>query len=354
MLRQISQPKCLPVSLEQARKHLSVDSSDRSNDVLINLLIESATADSQMKTGRVWVQTDWEWKPDIITVNHEIAFPIVPVAAVKLYDLDEEFLEPPVPDNPDGPENPDTPPETRAAQADEKEYTDLSDEYLDINYPSPDPMGLPAIGSIIPKKTFPDNYQLVLTVGYPVEEHEEVVEQYDNPVVVKEKTGYSEGLIRIVFNRPVSGQIYISNFELRINNQIITLVDAYFKDGAVELQYDEMSAMVGNGDTVTLSFFEGEIYDQFQNFVQEIVQMPLPNILMVPSEFFEKPDPVPCRNVYESLAPSPVKNWILTRVGSLYSQRTEIALRAGKSNDAMFPEQFINNLLNPYRVRFIG
>lgn len=358
MLRQVTKPKCMPVSLAQARKHLSVDSSDRSNDILIEMLIESATADSQMKTGRVWVESDWDWIPEIIEVNSEIKFPIVPVVKVKLYDLDEEFPEPEEPENPD-PAFPDYPDEFQKNKrkskkdTDEKEYTDIAEEYLEIDYPSPDPLGLPVTGSVVPKKAFPLNFRLVLTVGYPVNETEEVIEQYDNPVLVKDKTSYGDNKIRLVFNRPVQGDISVQNFELRINGLRVFLEDAYFKDACVELQFDPMQVeSYGNGDKASISFFEGAIYDQFNNFVQPIVEALLPMVQIVPDNFFNTPDPLPTQTVYESLSPSPVKNWILTRVGTLYTQRTEIALRAGKSNDALFKDEFINNLLDPYRVRF--
>lgn len=363
MLQQISEPKCLPISLVQARKHLAVDSSDRSNDILIDLLIQSATADSQMKTGRQWVECDWQWIPDLVSVNSEIQFPLVPVTAVKLYDLDENFEDPEDPDQPDDPE-PDLPEEEEQARRkrrlvklddEQPEYTNLADEYLIINYPSPDPLGTPSIGSVIPLKEFPKNYQLILTVGYPTKEYEEVAEQFDNPVLVKDKTSYGDQIIRLVFNRPVQGNIYPENFEVRINGERKIVNSAYFVDECIELSFNggEDPAYV-DGDKVAVSFFEGAIYDEFQNFVQPIVNMQLPDVQIVTPEYFNTPDPLPLETVYESLAPSPIKNWILVRVGTLYTQRTEIALRAGKSNDVMFPNEFINNLLDPYRVRFFG
>lgn len=400
MLRQVSQPKCYPISLAQARKHLAVDSSDRSNDSLINLLIESATADSEMKTGRKWVECDWEWQPCTVSPNYEVEFPIVPVKKVALYDLDEfsrddEPVEPENPEEPDIPEPPeieepeestkrkrikrDNEEEDNGNSEDDTppEYTDIANEYIKVNYPSPEPLGSPQIGSMVPLKEFPKNYRLVLTVGYPVKAEIETAEQFDNPVLVPEKTGYSDSLIRLVFNRPVQGNININNFEIRFDGEILTLVNAYFRDGCVELQYtmpdtpppmepeepDEGGENEDNtpeiqglpeGAKVTVSFFEGAIYDEFQNFVQPIVETQLPEVMIISPEYFELPEPIPKQEVYESLAPSPIKNWILTRVGSLYSQRTEIALRAGKSNDAMFPNEFINNLLNPYIVRFLG
>lgn len=361
MLRQISQPKCFPVSLAQARKHLAVDSSDRSNDSLIELLIEAATADSQMKTGRVWVEQDWEWVPDLVSVNYEIDFPIVPVVKAKLYDLtqdsggDEDNGESGEPENPDVDWARSRSMKKGASReedsGDTPQYDDVAEQYFTAKYPSADPLGSPLIGSIVPIQNFPEKYQLVLTVGYHVKVQNEVVEQYDNPVLVRDKTGYSNEKMRLVFNRPVQGNIYVSNFEFRVNGEMQNLNEAYFTDGCVELSYDPPKW--GNGDEATISFYGGAIYDDFQNFVQPITNAKLPPVQFVQEEFFDLPEPLPTREVYESLAPSPIKNWILTRVGSLYSQRTEIALRAGKSNDAMFPDEFINNLLNPYRVRFL-
>lgn len=430
MLRQITQPKCKPISLDQARKHLAVDASDRSNDTLIELLIEAATADSQMKTGRVWVECDWEWKPETVATGVSLDFPLVPVVGVKLYDLSRPIIEDTEPDDPT--EAPELPPEGDNGDGDtgsgdtdnnapeakrgpargkrrreagieppapapvEPEYEEVSAEYVKIEYPSLEPIGYPAIGSMTPLQAFPDKYRLVLTVGYPTTVHTEDVEQFDNPELIAANTGYTDNLIWLVFNRPVKGEISIANFEVRKKapapvepepdpeeppavdpdpgesayadadsgdteeppveppqeDEIIQLEDAYFQDGAVVLQYPQ--GALSEGDTIHLSFFEGAIYDDFENFVQPIIFAELPPVAFGDEADFPLPEPVPETEVYESLAPAPIKNWILTRVGSLYSQRTEIALRAGKSNDAMFPDQFINNLLDPYRVRFMG
>lgn len=448
MLKQITKPKCLPVSLDQARKHLSVDTSDRTNDTLIEMLIESATSDSQMKTGRIWVESEWEWEPELVATGEFLDFPIVPVVGVKLYDMtppeEKEPETPPVEggetgDSGDGDTdsggggtdggNTDEPAtvdarraaaiararQMRAGEAPdpvpaepetpaEPEYPEVSGEYLKILYPSLDPMGYPAIGGMTPLQELPEQYRLVLTVGYPVEARLEDEELFDNPTLVPDKTGFADGTIRLVFSCPVDGVISPANFELRkkagaaepapdtppaeggdtpiettaegdageeatppapeeteddsIDNPaigdptdvIIPVAEAYFIDGAVELQYD--AGALAEGDQLELSFFEGDIRDKFDNFVQPIAMMMLPPVAFTAVEDFALPEPVPQIEKYESMTPSPIKNWILTRVGSLYSQRTEIALRAGKSNDAMFPDEFINNLLNPYKVSF--
>lgn len=423
MLKQITPPKCLPVSLYQARKHLEIDTSDRSNDILIELLIESATADSQMKTGRVWVDSEWEWRPDVVALNSVIHFPLVPVTEVILYDLDE-FNEPEIPTepiNPDEPEPPidsenpieptepapenpvrkaryrisddtgtDTPmPPDEPINPDEPieplppQFTNIISDYAVITYPSLIPLGEPSVGNIVFYKDLPKNYKLTLKVGYGVVVREDVVEQFDDPVLVMKQVQFSQDKIKLNFTRAVTGSVYITNFEVRkrvkivepepmppdiepepsnpetspdvysdqYEDVIVSLLDAKVENGYVILEFP--FGEIFDGDSITISFFEGALCDQFSNFVQPIINARLPKVTFVLEEEFTLPDPVPVDDVFESLAPSPIKNWILTRVGSLYTQRTEIALRAGKSNDAMFPSQFIDNLLNPYKVRFL-
>lgn len=418
MLKQITPPRCLPVSLYQARKHLEIDTSDRSNDILIELLIESATADSQMKTGRVWVESEWEWKPEVIALNKVINFPLVPVTDVVLYDLDE-FNVPDNPDIPINPENPDRPikpiePETPnpenpisrikkrggkeadAINPDEPiipgnpddpieplppQFTNIIADYADVSCPSLIPLGEPSVGYIVFYKDLPKNYQMILKVGYGVQAHEDVVEQFDDPVLMPDQVQFSQDKIKLNFTRAVMGSIYVSNFEVRkrvkivdsdpvepplnpdmpdvrpearsesYEDIIVTLLDARIENGYVMLEFP--FGDIEQGDQLAISFFEGALCDQFSNFVQPIINARLPKVVFVLEEEFITPDPIPMQEVLESLAPSPIKNWILTRVGSLYTQRTEIALRAGKSNDAIFPSQFIDNLLNPYKVRFL-
>ena len=317
---------CYPVTLVEARRHLAVDASDRSNDALIDMLIASATADAESKTGRVWVESEWEWIPDSVGLGEPIEFPLVPVTKVAIYDLDE-------------------------AVEDGQPRTDISGDVVDVIYPSPEPQGSPLIGSLLPIAAFPERHQIILTVGYPVEKKEKDVEQFDSPVLVLERTSYADGVIRLVFNRPVTGKAVKENFVLEQDGRNIALEGVGYRDGSVELIV--AAGELREGSPVKVTFYEGEIYDVFYNFVQPFPGVELPTVAFVSQEDFMAPDPVPVEYEYASLAPAPVKNWILTRVGSLYSQRTEIALRAGKSNDAMFPDEFINNLLNPYKVRFV-
>jgi hypothetical protein len=51
-----------------------------------------------------------------------------------------------------------------------------------------------------------------------------------------------------------------------------------------------------------------------------------------------------------STVPSIVKSWMLVRISTLYQQRSEIAIQAGKTSNAFFPRPFINGMLDAYTV----
>lgn len=319
---------CYPITLTEARKHLAVDASDRSNDTLIEMLIASASHDAEMKTGRVWVHSKWEWKlSEDYVLNEAIEFPTVPVSVVELYDLDEELEE-------------------------GAEPTDLSSEYLSVTYPSPEPQGMPYIGYIIVLKTLPVNYKMILTAGYPVTTYESLVEKFDEPTLVLDATQYTPTSIHLVFERPVSGEVEPSNFTIRDADVELPISSVSFNEGALDIVFEE--GVLTENMVLKMDFIEGTIADAFDNYVQPMFDVQLPTVSFIEDgEELNKPEPDEVKvDSYESHTPAPVKNWILTRVGSLYSQRTEIALRAGKSNDALFPDKFINNLLSPYKVRF--
>ena len=128
-LRKIEAAPCWPITLEEARRHLAIDASTRDEDSLIDMLIQSASTDAEMKTGRVLVKSRWEWEPDSIVVGEKLEFPTCPVVDVKIYDLDEESEEP----------------------------TDISSKVCKIVYPSPEPQGNPMLGWLLPIADFPQN-----------------------------------------------------------------------------------------------------------------------------------------------------------------------------------------------------
>lgn len=319
-LRKIEAAPCWPITIDEARRHLAVDASTRDEDALIDMLIQSASTDAEMKTGRVFVKSKWVWEPDNIVVGEKLEFPTCPVVDVKIYDLDEKSEDP----------------------------TDISSKVCKIVYPSPEPQGNPMLGWLLPIADFPQNHRIELTVGYDFEEREEPVEQKDSPILVVQNTRYAPGKIHLVFNRSVSGSVQPSDFTVKLNGEQAPVEACILDKGGVTLVVPSLE----ESQAVELSFLSGFLYDQFQNYVQPIVNVGLPVVSLGAEEGFLEPESVPTQVVYMSLCPTPVKQWILVRTGTLYCQRSEIALRAGKSNDALFPNGFINNLLDPYRTRF--
>lgn len=326
MLRLVEKAKCLPVTLTEARKHLSVDSTDRSNDQLLEMLIAAAANDAEMRTGRVFVSSKWEWKPEKLTANMIVEFPLVPVLKVEIFDLNEVLEE-------------------------GESYTDISGEVVSVSYPSPEPQGEPLRGSLLPLGGFPENYKMILTVGYPVDEIVSEIEQNEAPELKPEDTRYTETKISLVFERLVQGEILPENFSITQNGNVISVDSAKVDQGRVELGFEE--GILEESATLEMSFIDGEIYDSFSNFVQPIMNQELPAIVFGDESDFVTPTPNPTETVYESQTPKAVKSWILTRVGTLYNQRSELALRVGASTNAMFPDQFIDYLLYPYKVRFV-
>lgn len=356
-LRKLKSAPCWPITVDEARRHLAVDASTRNEDALIDMLIQSASNDAEMKTRRILVESTWLWEPDEIAVGVKLEFPACPVTKVRIYDLDEELEE-------------------------GQEPTDISADVCKIQYPSPEPQGTPMVGWLLPLVEFPARCHIELTVGYPYIETVTPIEQKDSPVLLPEQTSYTTDKLHLVFNRPVRGGATKENFTLVVNGESRDILAVEFEKGGVTLicakpvsepepdyegpvpppetgtapEEPTEPVKIGTefvaGDTVVLTFKEGIIEDEFYNFVQPILEAALPQVVIATEDDFVEPEPVPADATYESLCPTPVKQWLLVRVGTLYSQRSEIALRAGKSNDALFPDGFINNLLAPYRVEF--
>lgn len=319
-LIKIESAPCWPITLEEARRHLAIDSSTRDEDSLIEMLIQSASTDAEMKTGRIFVKSKWVWNPDTIVVGEKIDFPTCPVTEVKIFDTGSK----------------------------DEEQKDIASSLCDIMYPSPEPQGSPMLGWILPISEFPEKFRIELTVGYPYEEREEIIEQKDAPTLVVSSTKYTSNKIHIVFNREVTGDIDPSNFSLILEGSPSVIESCYFEKGGVTLSVPSLN----EGVSPILTFTSGFIYDQFNNYVQPILGEELPPVIIETEENFIEPSKPQSSVSYISLCPTPIKQWILVRTGTLYCQRSEIALRAGKSNDALFPDGFINNLLAPYRTRF--
>ena len=329
LLKLIEQAKCLPVSLEEARKQVRVDSSNSSVNTLIMALTRAASDSSSSYTGRVWVEEKWQWEPDDIElfVGGEIPleFPICPVTSIAVYDLDEVITV-------------------------GGEYTDISSTVVSVKYPSLEPKGSPLFGSLLPLSGFPTNFQIVLTVGYPVTETTTAVEQVDSPTLVVDSTRYSTTKIVLVFNRPVQGAVVPSNFTVKQDGLDIVPESVAFNAGRVELTF-AADTLVANS-AITVSFIEGSIYDAFDNYVEPITNVDLPVVAFVEETSFVTPAPVPTTTTYTSTTPEAVKTAILMQLAFLYTQGTGSALKTGASVDKNYTDQVAKSLLAPYRVSF--
>lgn len=207
-LRKIESAPCWPITLDEARRHLAIDASTREEDSLIDMLIQSASADAEMKTGRVFVKSTWVWEPDNFVVGDKLEFPTCPVTAVRIYDKDDESDEP----------------------------IDISGRVCDIVYPSPEPQGNPMLGWLLPNEDFPKSPRIELTVGYDFEEKENPVEQKDSPVLIVQDTRYASEKIHLVFNRPVSGSVQPSDFTVVLSGEVASVEACIIeKDGVTDL-----------------------------------------------------------------------------------------------------------------------
>src|SRR5574344_1569898 len=142
-----------------------------------------------------------------LTVGELIPFPVTPVTQVVIHDLDEE-----VPEN--------------------GAFTDISGALVSCVFPSPEPQGSPLIGSLLPISEFPAHYEMLLTIGYPVQETTTPVEQFDVPTLVPVKTGYTGSKIHLVFSRPVTGVAIPDNFTLTVAGEIKAASSVEFSKGS--------------------------------------------------------------------------------------------------------------------------
>ena len=325
MLKIIEKAKCLPVTLKEARDQLSVDASNSSMDALINGLIVASSANAETMTGRVLVESKWQWNPEAIVEGISIPFPTAPVTGVEVYNLDETISV-------------------------GGEYTDISGDVVTVNYPSLEPQGEPLKGSLLPLSGFPSNYKIVLTVGYPVTETTTKVTQTTAPTLVVASTKYTSTKMSLVLDRPVTGTATVSNFTVSQNDIEIVPTSLAYTDGRVDFTFDATTLV--EGGTIKLSFIEGEIYDEFENFVEPISNITLPTVAFGTESDFVTPTPVPTQATYTGNTPEAIKTAILMRIGFLYTQRTGSALKTGQNINMNFSDDVVRMLLNPYRVEF--
>lgn len=308
-------PKCYPVSVEEVKQHLRLSTTTEEEDFYIENLISSATSHAQQKTGRVFVDSEWSWTPSEKEMYGAAApLPVVPVTSVEVFDGDGQSVSPDL-------------------------YT--------VEYPALSPQGNPLIGTLSPLSGFPENAKIVLRAGYPVEEKTEKIVVNDAPRLAQDKFGFTDSSVTIVFNRPVIGYAKPDDFKICDAQGNSILVDAVLvKDGVVYVQVKPLSLSAGM--ELTVNYAGGFIHDEFNNYVdaQSVKLAPIPEI----PKLHIAPDPVPTQVVFISKCPHALKQWIMVRVGTLFQQRSEIAFRAGKPSDTIFPRSFIDSILDIFKI----
>lgn len=308
-------PKCYPVSVEEVKQHLRLNTTTAEEDFYIENLIASATTHAEQKTGRVFVDSEWSWTPSEKEMNGSaVPLPVVPVTSVEVFDSSGHSISPDL-------------------------YT--------VEYPALSPQGNPLIGSLSPLSGFPENPKIILRAGYKVEEKIEKIVTNESPRIDRDKVGVTESSITIVFNRPIMGDAKPDDFQIYdVNGNTFPVLAVFIKDGVVEVQV--MEASISIGMNIIVNYAGGFLHDEFHNYV-DAQSINLPPITEIP-KLHIAPDAIPTQKVFVSNCPHPLKQWIMVRTGTLFQQRSEIALRAGKSNDALFPNNFIDNILDTFKI----
>ena len=86
-------PKCYPVSVEEVKQHLRLNTTTAEEDFYIENLIASATTHAEQKTGRVFVDSEWSWTPSEKEMNGSaVPLPVVPVTSVEVFDSSLSLL----------------------------------------------------------------------------------------------------------------------------------------------------------------------------------------------------------------------------------------------------------------------
>lgn len=323
---QIEEPIVEPILLEEAKNHLRLSPDFTDDDILISTLIKGVRAEAEAKTGgRVFPETLWEWIPEggiPGIANTEI--PVSPVCEIAgIYDLDKL--------DDDG--NPELIPESM---------------YI-FRKSSLAPNGRPMFATITPvhDEGFA-NVKVVVKAGWPNRSEIRYKRYEGSPVLESGKTTYTHNSITLQFDRPVSGEITPKSFHVEVDGEYWDVFDANCINGRVQVLFDSGLELF-EGSHIMLSYQAGFLKDEDDNYVAPIHREMLPVI----AEFTEEHEPFVEKQqetIYVSSVPNIVKSWMLVRIATLYQQRSEIAIQAGKTSNSFFPRDFVGGLLDSYRL----
>ena len=310
---ELNEPIVEPVTLEEAKNHLRLSKDFTDDDDLLKTLITMARMDAEAKTGgRVFPAREWEWIPDeMLRAGVEYEVPMSPALSIKVFSKDE---------------------------------TEIPSENYKFVKSSLAPHGAPMFAKIIPTVDM-EGVRVVVEAGWP-NKTTKVNRVFLTPPKFKpEYTVYTENSITIQFDRAVTGEANSRSFTVLVDGDFVDIYDVDIDSGKVIIY---LNSTIAEDTTIELSYVSGFLKDKDDNYVMPIMKEVLP-----PVDFEIPPVALPAvakDDLTISTVPSIVKSWMLVRIATLYQQRSEIAIQAGKTSNAFFPRPFINGMLDAYTV----
>ena len=311
---ELSEPIVEPVMLEEAKNHLRLSRDFTDDDGLIKTLITMARMDAEAKTGgRVFPAREWEWVPDgTMSAGETYEIPVSPALNIKVFNRE------------DGTEIP------------SKDYRFVKSSLA--------PHGAPLFAKLTPLVDL-ENVRFVIDAEWPNKSEERDVVYSTPPKFLPDNTVYTENSITIHFDRAVTGEIDSRSFTVIVDGDYVDIYDVDTDFGKVTIH---INSTLMEDAKIEFSYTSGFLKDKDDNYVMPIMKEVLPPVV------FGKTSPdIPAtmkETISVSTVPAIVKSWILVRVSTLYQQRSEIAIQAGKTSNAFFPRPFINGMLDAYTI----
>lgn len=304
-----SPPVAEPVTLSEVKIHLNVSPNYTDEDALLSQLIQSARMEAENILQRILVESEWTWEPETPASR----IPITPVTRiVSVHDIDDPLKV-----------------------VDETQYTFKPSSLV--------PQGNPLYGEFT---TSILHCRVNFMAGWGNTATETVVPATTPPPFIPADTQFTSNAITLSFGREIQGTVQPDNITVTKAGVAIPCTTAAVVAGRLQVEF--AAGAIAAGDTLTVSYVSGMLKDMFGNYVAEVLNVDLP---LADFSFTPLPlTPPDVRVAYTSTVPSSIKNWMLLRIGTLFQQRSEIALRAGQANNALFPRSMANGLLDPYLI----
>ena len=311
---ELSEPVVEPVTLEEAKNHLRLSRDFTDDDELIKTLITMARMDAEAKTGgRVFPMREWEWIPEhALSAGATYEVPVSPALNIKAYNREDN--------------------------------TEIPLEKYRFVKSSLAPHGAPLFAKFIPVTDLED-VRIVIEAGWPNRDEQREKVFLTPPKFLSENTTYTDSSFTIQFDRAVSGEVDSRSFTVIVDGDYVDVYDVDTESGKVTIH---INSTLVEDSKVELSYTSGFLKDKDDNYVMPIMKEVLPPVV------FDTASPAIPPTEKETLSistvPAIVKSWILVRVSTLYQQRSEIAIQAGKTSNAFFPRPFINGMLDAYTI----